>query len=183
MLRLPEGILDEADTIQPQFDAGLPLWVQAFEVLPDPARMQALGLSVQKIKAAVEANNRNDGAGRLGAEGGATAASANCMHGLEDDFAVFGSALQQADVAKLAGGTSPTSITGSAKLIGYWNFNDKPATVPTLVLTKTATGMTLTFTGTLQSTTSITGPWADETATSPAAITFTGTQRFFRAKQ
>ncbi len=44
--------------------------VQAFEVLPNPARMQALGLSVQKIKAAVEANNRNDGAGRLGAEGG-----------------------------------------------------------------------------------------------------------------
>jgi len=43
--------------------------VHSFEVLPDPAKLQALGLSMAQIKAAVEANNRNDGAGRLG-EGG-----------------------------------------------------------------------------------------------------------------
>ena len=43
--------------------------VHSFEVLPDPAKLQALGLSTARIKAAIEANNRNDGAGRLG-EGG-----------------------------------------------------------------------------------------------------------------
>ena len=40
--------------------------VRSFEVLPDPARLGALGLSTAAIKAAIEANNRNDGAGRLG---------------------------------------------------------------------------------------------------------------------
>ncbi|MCM2311443.1 MAG: CusA/CzcA family heavy metal efflux RND transporter [Steroidobacteraceae bacterium] len=43
--------------------------VASFEVVPDPAKMQALGLSVARLKEAIEANNRNDGAGRLG-EGG-----------------------------------------------------------------------------------------------------------------
>ena len=43
--------------------------VHSFEVLPDPARLQALGLSTAQIRTAIEANNRNDGAGRLG-EGG-----------------------------------------------------------------------------------------------------------------
>ena len=43
--------------------------VHSFEVLPDPAKLQALGLSTARIKSAIEANNRNDGAGRLG-EGG-----------------------------------------------------------------------------------------------------------------
>ena len=43
--------------------------VHSFEVLPDPAKLQALGLSMAQIKTAIEANNRNDGAGRLG-EGG-----------------------------------------------------------------------------------------------------------------
>ncbi len=43
--------------------------VRSFEVLPDPAKLQALGLSTAQIKTAIEANNRNDGAGRLG-EGG-----------------------------------------------------------------------------------------------------------------
>ena len=40
--------------------------VHSFEVLPDPARLAAVGLSTAKLKAAIEANNRNDGAGRLG---------------------------------------------------------------------------------------------------------------------
>ena len=40
--------------------------VHSFEVLPDPAKLAAVGLSTAKLKAAIEANNRNDGAGRLG---------------------------------------------------------------------------------------------------------------------
>ncbi len=40
--------------------------VRSFEVIPDPAKLAAVGLSVAKLKAAIEANNRNDGAGRLG---------------------------------------------------------------------------------------------------------------------
>ena len=40
--------------------------VHSFEVVLDPVRLSALGLSAAKVKAAIDANNRNDGAGRLG---------------------------------------------------------------------------------------------------------------------
>jgi len=40
--------------------------VRSFEVVPDPVKLAALGLSTAQVKAAIEANNRNDGAGRLG---------------------------------------------------------------------------------------------------------------------
>ena len=43
--------------------------VASFEVVPDAAKLAAVGLSTAKLKAAIDANNRNDGAGRLG-EGG-----------------------------------------------------------------------------------------------------------------
>jgi cobalt-zinc-cadmium resistance protein CzcA len=40
--------------------------VLSFEVLPDPVKLAAVGVSTAQLKAAIEANNRNDGAGRLG---------------------------------------------------------------------------------------------------------------------
>ena len=40
--------------------------VHSFEVIPDPAKLAAVGLSTAKLKAAIESNNRNDGVGRLG---------------------------------------------------------------------------------------------------------------------
>lgn len=40
--------------------------VRSFEVVADPTKLAALGLSTAQLKAAIEANNRNDGAGRLG---------------------------------------------------------------------------------------------------------------------
>ena len=40
--------------------------VRSFEVVPDAVKLAALGLSTAQLKAAIEANNRNDGAGRLG---------------------------------------------------------------------------------------------------------------------
>jgi heavy metal efflux system protein len=40
--------------------------VHSFEVVPDPVKLAALGLSTAKVKATIEANNRDDGAGRLG---------------------------------------------------------------------------------------------------------------------
>ena len=40
--------------------------VRAFEVVPDALKMAASGVTVAQLKEAVSANNRNDGAGRLG---------------------------------------------------------------------------------------------------------------------
>jgi len=39
--------------------------VKTFEVVPDPLRMNARGVTIEQIRAAIDANNRNDGAGRL----------------------------------------------------------------------------------------------------------------------
>lgn len=40
--------------------------VRSFEVVPDPVKLAAVGLSTAQLKTVIEANNRNDGAGRLG---------------------------------------------------------------------------------------------------------------------
>ncbi len=40
--------------------------VRAFEVVPDQVKMAASGVTMAQFKGAIEANNRNDGAGRLG---------------------------------------------------------------------------------------------------------------------
>jgi cobalt-zinc-cadmium resistance protein CzcA len=40
--------------------------VRAFEVVPDPLRMAASRVTMGQLKEAISANNRNDGAGRLG---------------------------------------------------------------------------------------------------------------------
>jgi hypothetical protein len=59
-----------------------------------------------------------------------------------------------------------------------------PEARPTLSLTRTETGFSLDFTGTLQSADSIDGQWNDETtATSPFPVTTSGTHKFYRAKQ
>lgn len=42
--------------------------VRSYEVVPDPVRLADAGLSLRQLREAIEANNRNDGAGRL-AEG------------------------------------------------------------------------------------------------------------------
>ena len=39
--------------------------VRAYEIVPDPIRMAASGVTITQLKDAVEMNNRNDGAGRL----------------------------------------------------------------------------------------------------------------------
>ena len=40
-------------------------FVTTFKVVPDNARLAARGLSLEQLRAAIAANNRNDGAGRL----------------------------------------------------------------------------------------------------------------------
>lgn len=58
---------------------------------------------------------------------GADGSGASVVHGLIDDFAVFGTALDEATVGQLYGGTLPTALPAADKLLAYWNFNDIPA--------------------------------------------------------
>jgi hypothetical protein len=56
---------------------------------------------------------------------------------------------------------------------------------PTLSYTRTATGLSINFEGKLESSTSVTGGWTEETnATSPFPVTTAGsTMKFYRAKR
>jgi hypothetical protein len=49
--------------------------------------------------------------------------AANFMHGAVDDFAVYGTALAEADIKKLAAGTVPNTLGAGAKLMALWDFN------------------------------------------------------------
>jgi hypothetical protein len=60
---------------------------------------------------------------------------------------------------------------------------NKPATT-TVSIARTATGVTITFTGRLQTATSVTGPYTDVPgAVSPAMIPATGTEAYYRSAQ
>jgi hypothetical protein len=105
------------------------------------------------------------------------------MHGIIDDFAMFSTEVSAADAAKLASGTEPPALSGE-KLIAYWPFNDPAApAAPTLSVARTASGLTITFTGTLQSAQAVTGPWTDMPGASPATVTPTGKFTFYRSKE
>lgn len=52
---------------------------------------------------------------------------ANMLHGVLDDFAIYGTALNEASIAKLAKGDSPSTLAASDKLVAFWDFNDLPA--------------------------------------------------------
>jgi hypothetical protein len=108
------------------------------------------------------------------------------MHGQVDDFAVFGTELTAANVTALAKGTSSPKDLTSAKLLAYWDFNDASAAPPTgvtLSVARTASGISITFGGTLQTADTITGPWTDLTGASPMSVTPSGAMKFYRAKQ
>ncbi len=57
-----------------------------------------------------------------------------------------------------------------------------PAAPPTLSIARSATGATVTFTGTLQSAETVAGPWTDVVGTSPYTVPAGTAPRFYRAK-
>ncbi|WP_462329367.1 efflux RND transporter permease subunit [Thiohalocapsa halophila] len=80
-------------------------FVTTFEVVPDPARMAAFGVSLADLRDAVERNNRNDGAGRLDeGEEALLVRSEGAIVALDDlaNIVVGGSAAQPVRVADIA---------------------------------------------------------------------------------
>jgi len=81
----------------------------------------------------------------IGAQGGgANVNPTSSMHGLVDDFAVFGTALTEAQVKQLAAGTLPSALPASAKALAHWDFNEVPVTTPPK-LTITLAGSAITI--------------------------------------
>ena len=73
--------------------------------------------------------------------------------------------------------------TTNAKAIpAYYQWTTPPA-APTLSVVRAASGLTLTFTGTVQSADAVTGPWSDLAGASPMTLPTSGAMKFYRAKQ
>jgi hypothetical protein len=102
------------------------------------------------------------------------------VNGLIDDFAMFSTALSEAEVASLFNGTEPTAVKPEG-LIAWWDFNDYPTVVPTVIEDK----VVIHYNGVLQSATTAAGPFVDvPNATNPYTNTVTpGSSMLFRAKR
>ena len=109
------------------------------------------------------------------------------MRGVIDDVAIFGTSLDEATIGKLVSGTLPNALPASTKLLAYFDFNDGMTTTvtPTVKIERGTSGLTITFTGTLQSAdTIINGSWTDIVgSTSPLTVTPSAGQKYYRAKQ
>jgi hypothetical protein len=103
--------------------------------------------------------------------GGENAGTGNAMHGLMDDFAIFGSALTAADAQRLFTGTLPSAMGAATRPLLHFDFNDAPLVVtrPSLTISRAAAGTaTLTWPATatgfrLRSASVVTGPYTDVT--------------------
>ena len=109
------------------------------------------------------------------------------MRGLMDGFAVYAVELTESNAKSLAGGASPKDVN-SAKLIAYWDFNDKPApgpTTTTLTIVKGTNCITIDWQGTagsLQSAPDLAGIWTAVSGAKPFVVQPTGSRMFYRVK-
>jgi len=119
---------------------------------------------------------------------GSGANGGELSHALIDDFSVFGKELVEADVVALSKGTLPTALPAAKGLIAYWDFNTAPV-VSAISNLKAAVGangkVKITFdgTGTLQTSTTLNGTYADSAIKSGDEITVDGAALFIRAKR
>ena len=112
----------------------------------------------------------------------------NNLPGMFDDFTIYDGALSPADIASLAGGAAPSSVSG---LVAHWDFSDANVEAPAGAgeftgITRGADGsVTIEWTGggTLQTAPAIDGPWTDVGgASSPHTIQPTAGALFGRLR-
>ena len=58
---------------------------------------------------------------------GANGTGGDVVHGMIDDFCIFGTALSPSSINLLVSGTPPNALPASDKLTAWWDFNDFPA--------------------------------------------------------
>jgi hypothetical protein len=108
------------------------------------------------------------------------------MNGTMDDFAVYGGALTAAQVDAPAKGGAPGA---APNLIAHWDFNDPPA-AGGVTLSATRSGNNITITSdpaalpagwVIQTAASISGPWTQQSETTPATVPIGTENAFLRA--
>jgi len=115
---------------------------------------------------------------------GSGAGGAELSHAIIDDFGVYGKELTQANVTALKNGTKPNALPAAVGLIAYWDFNDKSVAAPTISIAPGAAGkIVVTFTGTLQSSTTVGSGYANVAGASPLTLDATGAALFLRSVQ
>ena len=118
---------------------------------------------------------------------GSGANGGELSHAIIDDFSVYGKELVEADVVALSKGTLPTALPAAKGLIAYWDFNAAPAaTISNLKAVVGANGkVKISFdgAGTLQTSTTLNGTFADSAIKSGDEITVDGAALFIRAKR
>jgi hypothetical protein len=123
----------------------------------------------------------------IGAEGnGPDSGPGNSFPGLIDDFAIFGSALAEADIVALKNGTAPNALPATAEVLAWWDFNGGGVTPgPTLSASISGGNITLTFTGKLQSSpvVGVGAVWSDVSTTGTHTESTSTGNKFFRAVQ
>jgi cobalt-zinc-cadmium resistance protein CzcA len=106
--------------------------VETYEVQPDGAALAAAGLTIEDLKAAIEASNRNDGAGRLSvAEESLIVRSVGAIASLDDLASVV---LRSAGGAVVRVGDVATVRMGSLTRYGAVTKNGKGEAVQGLVI-------------------------------------------------
>jgi len=105
-------------------------------------------------------------------------ATPNVLLGALDDVALWNRVVTADEMSKIytAGkaGNALSTVTETPPV----------STTPTVSVARTATGLTITFTGTLTGADVVNGPYTDVAgATSPYAVTATGTTKFYQARQ
>lgn len=103
----------------------------------------------------------------LGAGGGGQGGTSLNMHGLIDDFAIYGTALSTNQIQQLASGTSPTALPASANPLAYWDFSAfVPLVQPAMTISHSANSITISWPASatafkLSSSTTLTGTYTD----------------------
>lgn len=120
--------------------------------------------------------------------GGGPSITENRMDGWLDDFVIYSGALTETQVASLAGGAAPGSISG---LLAHWDFNEAPAASVRIMAARAGNQVTVTSEPAalpagwvLQTAPSVNGPWTTQAgATTPFTITIGNDNAFLRAAQ
>jgi hypothetical protein len=76
-----------------------------------------------------------------------------------------------------------TLINDTGGIPAYFAWTAGPSTPPSVSITRVANGLSIAFTGTLQSADSVSGPWTDLGAASPLIVADGSPTKFYRAKQ
>ena len=127
----------------------------------------------------------------LGADASGQGGITGNLHGLIDDFAIFGTALTQAQIQQLFTGTLPSALPASTKPLAYWDFSASAVVVrPPITVGRSGNAITISWPGSvtgfrLVTSATVNGTYTDVTGVTGNSYTInspTGTKFYYLIK-